>query len=120
VNELQQRGVQALDRFVRKLSDNLRNKDNGEDYYESYLDFRKEGRFAKILARNGFKQIEIECAKKGADVKARYDRRIVYFEITRKRENEEDKAIHQSKDGVGWILPYRIDNLRSTIQGKSR
>lgn len=42
----------------------------------------------------------------------------MYFEITRKRENEEDRAIHQSKDGVGWISPYRLENILSTIQGK--
>jgi hypothetical protein len=117
-NELQQRGVQGLDRFVRKLSDNLGNKDNSEDFYESYLDIRKEGRFARILVRNGFKKIEIEYTKKGPDVKTRYNRLTIYFEITRKRENEEDEAIHQSKDGVGWISPYRLENILSTIQGK--
>jgi len=116
VNELHQRGVQGLDRFVRKLSDNLGNKDNGEDYYESYLDILKEGRFAQILVRNGFKQVAIEYSQKGPDIKAAYNKRTVHFEITRKRENEEDDAIHQSKKGVGWISPYRIDNLRSTIQ----
>lgn len=117
-NELQQRGVQGLGRFVRKLSDNLGNKDNSEDFYESYLDIRKEGRFAQILVRNGFKKVEIEYTKKGPDVKTRYNRRTIYFEITRKRENEEDEAIHQSKDGVGWISPYRLENILSTIQGK--
>jgi len=118
MNELQGRDVKGLDSFMRKLSNNLGNKDNGEGYYESYLDILKEGRLARILARNGFKQIEIEYAKKGPDVKARYNRLTVYFEITRKRENEEDRAIHQSKDGVGWISPYRLENILSTIQGK--
>jgi len=111
VNELQQRGVQGLGKFVGKLSKRLGNK-------EEYLDILKEGRFARTLARNRFKQIEIEHTKKGPDVKASYNRRTVYFEITRKRENEEDDAIHQSKDGVGWISPYRLENILSTIQGK--
>ena len=113
VNELQQRGVQGLGKFVGKLSKRLGNK-------EEYLDILKEGRFARTLARNRFKQIEIEHTKKGPDVKASYNRRTVYFEITRKRENEEDDAIHQSKDGVGWISPYRLENILSTIQGKLR
>jgi len=111
VNELQERGVQGLDTFVRKLLERLDNEDE-------YRDILKEGRFARILARNRFKQIEIEYTQKGPDVKARYNRRTVYFEITRKRENEEDRAIHQSKDSVGWILPYRLENILSTIQGK--
>jgi hypothetical protein len=120
VNELQQRDVKGLDSFMRKLSNNLGNKDNGEGYYESYLDILKEGRLAKILARNGFKQIEIEYADKGPDVKALYNRYTVYFEITRKRENKEDEAIHLSKDGVGWISPYRLENILSTIRDKLR
>ena len=111
VNELQQRGVQGLDTFMRKLLERLDNENE-------YRDILKEGRFARVLARNGFKQIEIEYARQGPDVKAHYNRRTVYFEITRKRENEEDETIHQSKDGVGWISPYRLENILSTIQGK--
>jgi len=113
VNELQQRGVQGLDTFVGKLSERLDNEDE-------YRDILREGRFARILVRNGFKQIEIEYTDKGPDVKARYNRRTVYFEITRKRENKEDEEIHKSKDGVGWISPYRLENILSTIQGKLR
>lgn len=111
VNELQKIGAQGLGTFVGKLLERLDNEDE-------YRDILREGRFARILARNGFKQIEIEYAKQGPDVKARYNKRTVYFEITRKRKNEEDKAIHQSKDGVGWISPYRLENILSTIQGK--
>jgi hypothetical protein len=111
VNELQQRGVRGIHKFLKRLSQNISNK-------EAYADIWREGRFARILARNGFNQIEIESISKGPDVKACYNRRTIYFEITRKRENEEDEAIHQSKDGVGWISPYRLDNLLSTVQGK--
>jgi len=113
ISELQKRAVGGLDKLLKILSQRLSNK-------EEYSDILREGRFARILARNGFKQIEIEYAKKATDVKATYNRRTVYFEITRKRENEEDNAIHQSKEGVGWILPYRVENLLSTIQGKLR
>jgi hypothetical protein len=111
VNELQQRGVRGIDKFLKRLSQRISNK-------EAYSDILREGRFARILARNGFKQIEIEYVNKGPDVKARYNGRTIYFEITRKRENDEDEAIHQSKDGVGWISPYRLENILSTIQGK--
>ncbi len=101
----------VLDRFIGKLSERLNNQDE-------YLDIVKEGRFAKILVRNGFKQIEIEYAKEGPDVKARYNRRILYFEITRKHENEEDEAIHQSKDGVGWISRQKPVNIIRIIKNK--
>lgn len=117
VNELQKKDVRYLDRFVGKL---LKIRLNSKDAYDAYLDIVKEGRFALALARSGFKQIEIEYSDIGPDVKARYNRLTVYFEITRKRESEEEKAIHRSKEGVGWISPYRIDNLRSTIQQKIR
>ncbi|MBM3120341.1 MAG: hypothetical protein FJ006_12510 [Chloroflexi bacterium] len=114
VNELEQRGVLGIDEFLKILSQRL---SSGE---EEYRDILREGRFARILARNGFKQIEIEYAKQGPDVKAHYNKRTVYFEIRRIRENEEDKAIHRSKDGVGGISPYRIDNLCSIIQDKKK
>jgi hypothetical protein len=112
VNELQQRDVRGIDKFLKILSQRLSNDE------EEYFDILREGRFAKILARNGFKQIEIEYVKKGPDVKAHYNSHTVYFEITRKRENKEDEAIHLSKDGVGWISPYRLENILSTIQSK--
>jgi hypothetical protein len=111
ISELQQRDVRGIDKFLKILSQRLSNEDE-------YFDILREGRFAGILARNGFKQIEIEYANEGPDVKTRYSKRTVYFEITRKRENEEDKAIHQSKDGVGWISPYRLEYILSTIQSK--
>jgi len=113
ISELQKRAVGGLDKLLKILSQRLSNK-------EEYSDILREGRFARILARNGFKQIEIEYANKGPDVKAHYNSRTVYFEITRKRENEEDKALHQSKGGVGWISPYRLENILSTIRDKLR
>ena len=112
VDELQQRGVRGIDAFVRRLSERLANR-------EEYLDILKEGRFAKILARNGFKQIEIEYVRKGPDIKAKYNRRTVYFEITRKRENEEDFVIRQP-NVAAFISPYRTENIIDTIQEKSK
>jgi hypothetical protein len=113
VNELQQIGVQGLDTFVGKLSERL-------DSEDEYRDILKEGRFARALVKNGFRKIEIEYTKQGPDVKAYYNKSIVYFEIRRIRENKDDKAIDLSKDGVGWISPYRIDNLRSIILDKKK
>jgi hypothetical protein len=113
VNELQRKGACGLGRFTGKLSERLDNEDE-------YRDILREGRFAKILARNGFKQIEIEYLNKGPDVKAHYNSRTVYFEITRKRENEEDEAIHQSKDGVGWISRQKPVNIIRIIKNKCK
>jgi hypothetical protein len=114
VKELSQNGVRGIDKFLKILSQRLSNDE------EEYFDILREGRFARILARNGFKQIEIEYANKGPDVKAHYNSRTLYFEITRKRENKEDEEIHKSKDGVGWISPYRLENILSTIRDKLR
>ena len=47
INELQERGVYCVDRFVQKLLDRIGDK-------EEYLDILMEGRFAIILARNNF------------------------------------------------------------------
>ena len=114
VKELSQNGVRGIDKFLKILSQRLSNDE------EEYFDILREGRFTQILVRNGFKQVAIEHSQKGPDVKATYNRRTVYFEITRKRENEEDRAIHQSKEGVGWISPYRLENILSTIQDELR
>lgn len=113
VSELQKRAVGGIDKFLKILSQRLSRENE-------FFDILREGRFAQILVRNGFKRVAIEYSQKGPDVKATYNRRTVYFEITRKRENEEDRAIHQSKEGVGWISPYRLENILGTIQDKLR
>jgi hypothetical protein len=58
-----QRDIKGLGKFVQRLIDNTGDK-------EAYLDILMEGRFAKILSRNSFSDIQIEFADKGPDIKA--------------------------------------------------
>lgn len=110
VDELQQHGVQGIDTFVRKLTERVINK-------QEYFDILMEGRFALILARNGFSQIQIEYSGEGPDLKAHYNRRTVYFEVTR-RHSEVDEWAEQP-DGA---FPSRDDPAKTIgrIQGKMR
>ncbi len=87
VNELQQRRVQCVDKFVHRLERCTKGKDIRE-----YWDILMEGRFAIILARNNFSDIYIEYIDKGPDLKANWNRNTVYFEITRKRAIEDEWA----------------------------
>lgn len=109
VGELQKRGVNCVDRFVQKLLDRIGDK-------EAYLDILMEGRFAIILARNNFSDIEIEYAEKGPDLKARYNRKTVYFEVTRKRPSEDNELF--SQPGGHFTKHARIENIISKIQEK--
>ncbi len=110
INELQQRGVCGVDRFLQKLFDSAHNK-------EDYLDILMEGRFAIILARLGFKEIHIEYCEAGPDLKANYNDNTVYFEITRRRPTEDDQSI-QSR--AAFVSRDRVENIISKIQGKLR
>ncbi len=87
VNELQQRGVYCVDRFVQRL----KRCTNGKDP-RGYWDVLMEGRFAIILARNGFKEIHIEYSDKGMDIKANWNRNAIYFDVTRKRSKVDEWA----------------------------
>ena len=108
VDELQQHGVQGLDTFVRKLAERVTNR-------QGYSDILKEGRFALILARNKFSQIQFEYSDKGPDLNANYNRRTVYFEVTR-RHSEVDEWAEQSQDVLP--PPDAPENIISRIQGK--
>jgi hypothetical protein len=85
VNELQRNNVYGVDKFVQKLLDRVNDK-------EGYLDILIEGRFAVVLARNNFSRIQIEFAPRGPDLRAVWNRNIVYFEVTRKRSIEDEWA----------------------------
>jgi len=108
VNELEQIGVYSVDKFVQKLLDRVDNK-------EGYLDILMEGRFAIILARLKFLKIQIEYCNNGPDIKANYNRNTVYFDVTRRRPNEDDLAV-QSK--VAIVSRDRAENIISKIQNK--
>ena len=107
VNELQQSGVQGVDKFVNKLKDRAYSE-------KDYLDILREGRFGVILAKNGFKEIHIEYCRTGPDLKASFNRNTIYFEVTRKRPGEQDEQWAQSE--AAWASPHRIENIISIIQ----
>ncbi len=111
IDELQQSGVNCVDRFVQKLLDRIGDK-------EEYLDILMEGRFAIILARNNFSDIEIEYAKSGPDLKARWDRKAVYFEVTRKRPSGDDKLFSHPGAGPYWVKLAESQDIIGKIQGK--
>ena len=111
INELQQRGVNCVDRFVQKLLDRIGDK-------EAYLDILMEGRFAIILARNNFLDIEIEYAKKGPDLKARWNRKTVYFEVTRRHSEVDEWGEWAQREGAYCVLSDRVDNTIYRIGGK--
>ncbi len=106
--ELQKRGVQGVDKFVKKLRDRLNEK-------EDYLDILMEGRFAIILARNKFSNIHIEYCQEGPDLKANWNRNTVYFEVTRKRPSEDDRIIQSS---AAFVSPATTENIIDKIRVK--
>ncbi|HUU63625.1 MAG TPA: hypothetical protein VMX96_06895 [Dehalococcoidia bacterium] len=109
VTELQSCGVQGIDAFVRILSERVATR-------QEYLDITKEGRFARILSRNGFSQIHIEYSSKGPDVKADYNHQTVYFEVTRRRPNEEDDNWEKSE--AGFVASNSAQDIISKIGGE--
>jgi len=108
VDELQQHGVQGIGTFIQKLTERVTNE-------QEYFDILMEGRFALILARNGFSQIQIEYCDEGPDLKATYNRRTVYFEVTR-RHSKVDEWAEQSEDALP--PPDDPENIIGRIQGK--
>ena len=111
INELQQSGVNCVERFVQRLLDRIGEK-------EEYLDILMEGRFAIILARNNFSDIEIEYCDEGPDLKARWNRKTAYFEVTRKRPSEDDKRFSRPGAGAYWVKPAESEDIIGKIQGK--
>jgi len=109
VNELQQRGVYCVDRFIQKLLDRVNER-------EEYLDILMEGRVGVILARNGFTEIYIEYREPGPDLKGDYDEQTVYFEVTRRRPNEEDELFLQP--GAHWVEQTSTEAILGRIREK--
>lgn len=114
VNELEQIGVYSIDKFVKKLSDQV----NRKQEYQEYLDILREGRFAIVLAKNQFSQITFIKEKQEQrlpDIRASYARHTIYFEVTRRRPRQDDLAV-QSK--VAIVSRDRAENIISKIQSK--
>lgn len=108
ISELQQRGVHCVDAFAQKLLERVGDKD-------AYLDILMQGRFAIILARNGFKEIHIEYSPEGPDIKAEYNGQTVYFEVTRRHTNEDEWS---GQDGVGCVSGDKPENIIDRIRGE--
>lgn len=110
VDELQQSGVHGIDRFIRKLSKRIPDK-------QDYMDIFVEGRFAVILSRNGFSQINLEYSHTGPDIRADYNRQALYFEVTRRRPEADEWA--ESFD-IDAAKPDSPQNIISKIRSKLR
>lgn len=111
VNELRRKGVRGVDRFVQKLL-------NRADNEEGYRDIEKEGRFAIILARNGFSGVTFikeDIEHKSPDLKATWNKNTVYFEVTRKRPVEDELAKEQEDTKFPSSDP---EDIYSRILGK--
>ncbi len=111
INELQQRGVHCVDRFVQKLLERVSDK-------EAYLDILMEGRFAVVLARNGFSEVTFIKEKreqKLPDIKATWNRNTIYFEVTRSRPSEDDRAV---QNRAAFVSQDSVESIISKIQDK--
>lgn len=109
VDELSRRKIAGIEPFLRKLLERASNR-------QEYRDILMEGRFAIILARNGFSQIEIEFSDQGPDIRASYKGNTVYFEVTRKRPNEQDEDWEQSE--AAFVQSATIGNVILKIHSK--
>jgi len=63
-------------------------------------DFIAALRFTNILARHNFKEIQLEPYASGPDIKARWNRKFMYFEVTRRRPEVDE-----------WVDDFDLDNL---------
>jgi hypothetical protein len=110
VAELKNSSVFGIERFVKKLSERLGNR-------EAYLDILMEGRFAVILARNGFSEIQLEYCEKGPDMRAVYNGEAVYFEVTRRRPTGDEWA---ERTDATFAPQDSIENVIGRVQAKAR
>ncbi|MFC2013561.1 hypothetical protein ACFLU8_01575 [Chloroflexota bacterium] len=111
ISELQKRGVYDVGKFIRKLMDRVNDK-------ETYLDILMEGRFAVIFVRNNFSKIHIEYCKKGQDLKTNWNKSTVYFEVTRKSPNKDDRLFPHPGAGPYWVKPAESEDIIGKIQGE--
>ncbi|MBA7507650.1 hypothetical protein ES706_06370 [subsurface metagenome] len=116
IYELQQGGIYGIDRFTRKLSQRITDK-------QDYMDIFVEGRFAIILSRNGFSQISLEYSGTGPDIRANYNRQTLYFEVTRRRPKEDEWAESFDTNAVKFDSPQNIiskihEELSQLLSGK--
>lgn len=117
VCDLDSRGVQGIDRFIKKLTDAVRD-------YQDFLDITKEGRFAIVLACNGFAYVHMEPVHSGPgpDIEAKCGNDIVYFEVTRRRpigdEWDETRPALPESDTVEAIMSKIDSKLPQLVLGQ--
>ncbi len=109
IKKLNENKVVGIEPFLYKLLDRVSDK-------QEYLDILMEGRFALILTRNGFSQIHIEFSNQGPDIEAKYKGSTVYFEITRKRPDEQDEEWENPE--AAFVESASVGNVMRKIYSK--
>lgn len=110
VEDIVKYNIQGLDRFLRRLLRAVNDK-------EEWINIRREGRFAVILAKNGFSPVYLEPSESGPDIKTDYNGNAIYFEVTRRRESADEWKLAEP-DVAGFIQPDRTENTIDRIKGK--
>ena len=112
IEDIVKYNIQGIDPFLRRLLRAVVVK-------EEWVDIRREGRFAVVLAKNGFSPVYLEISLSGPDIKAVYDGVAIYFEITRRRAATDEWKTEQP-DALNNIEPDSAENTTSRIFGKVR
>lgn len=112
VCELQQAGID-VGGFTKVLSGRVAAK-------QDYMDIYVEGRFAVTLSRNGFSEVDLEWCRKGPDIRAKYNRQRLYFEVTRRRPKGDEWAQSKERSGAGTdeVPPDSTEDVVSKIKDK--
>jgi hypothetical protein len=112
VKDIVNYNIHGLKPFLRRLLRAVSIK-------EEWVDIRREGRFAAVLAKNGFSSVYLEPSENGPDIKAVYNGNTVYFEVTRRREAMDEWKL--AKPGVvDTIEPDKTENTISRILQKHK
>jgi len=112
IEDIVKYNIQGIDRFLRRLLRAVVVK-------EEWVNIRREGRFAGVLAKNGFSPVYLEISKNGPDIKAVYKGYTIYFEVTRRRAATDEWKTEQP-DALNKIEPDSAENTISRIFGKVR
>lgn len=108
INEIKILSVDGVDRWMRKIITNAR---------PECSDHIAALRFASALAKNNFTQIELEPFESGPDIKAKWNRRFMYFEVTRWRPEVDEWADDFDPNKVTLT---KVENIIEKIQNKNR
>jgi len=108
INEINDVEVDGVDRWIRKILTNA--KPECSDHIAAL-------RFTHALAINSFTEIELEPFDSGPDIKAKWNSKFIYFEVTRRRPEVDEWAPNFDLNS----LPLeKAENIISKIQAKNR